>query len=344
MAGAQHGGAEAFFERLVPALHEAGAPQRAVIRQNHHRASLLRNYHVLTTETQFRGGLMRYLDWTTPRHIAREIAAFDPKIVFGWMNRGASALPIPQAGFTTVGRLGGYYDLRYYRNCDYLVANTKDLIRYILSKGWPASRAVYKPNFVDVQDFPAEPRYLHGTPEDAFLILGLGRLHTNKGFDVLIEALVNVPGAYLWLAGVGPLELELRHQVEVLGLQERVRFLGWRNDTAALYAAADVFVCPSRHEPLGNVMLEAWAAHKAVLAARAQGPMEMITHGKNGMLVDIDQADQMARSLVDLKEDLAKRHDLAAAGHAYFKEHFTRERVVTDYLTFFEEIAPTCVE
>src|SRR3546814_2771750 len=64
---------------------------------------------------------------------------------------------------------------------------------------------------------------------------------------------------WLWLAGEGPRRRALMQQAARLGLGDRVRFLGWRDDVAALLRAADVFLCPSRHEPLGNVVIEAWA-------------------------------------------------------------------------------------
>ena len=94
-------------------------------------------------------------------------------------------------------------------------------------------------------------------PGGAPLVLGLGRLHQNKAFDVLLEAVSRVPSVYLWIAGEGPLKTELEKQAENLAVKPRTRFLGWREDTAALLAGADVFVCPSRHEPLGNVVIEA---------------------------------------------------------------------------------------
>ena len=57
--------------------------------------------------------------------------------------------------------------------------------------------------------------------------MAIGRLHENKGFDILLDALSRVPGAYLWLAGEGPLRKELEELAERLAVKPRVRFLGW---------------------------------------------------------------------------------------------------------------------
>ena len=92
----------------------------------------------------------------------------------------------------------------------------------------------------------------------------------------LLAALAEGPDAYLWLVGTGSLAGVLTSQAASLGLEERVRFLGWREDTAALYAAADLYVCPSRIEPLGNVVIEAWAHNTPVVAAAAAGPAALI--------------------------------------------------------------------
>src|SRR3546814_11074829 len=96
---------------------------------------------------------------------------------------------------------------------------------------------------------------------------------------------------WLWLAGEGPRRRALMQQAARLGLGDRVRFLGWRDDVAALLRAADVFLCPSRHEPPGNVVIEAWAHGTPVVAAASQGPRPLIEDGTTGLLVALDDAD-----------------------------------------------------
>ncbi len=338
MSGAALGGAEAFFERLAPAFVRAGVPQRVAIRRDARRAGLLRAQGVDLVELGFRGPL----DVATRLALVRELRAFAPDVVLGWMNRACAALPprvlMRGTRYVAVGRLGGYYDLKYYRRCDWLVANTPDIRDYIVRQGWPAARAAYVPNFVDATPAPPVDRASLATPCDAPVALALGRLHPNKAFDVLIAAAAEVPNLHVWIAGEGPLGEELRARAARLGICERIHFLGWREDVAALLAAADLLVCPSRHEPLGNVVIEAWAHRRPVVAAASAGPSQLIRDGETGLLVPIDDAVALARAVVSVTHPRARGAALAAAGRAAYEAQFTEAAVVQRYLSFFADI------
>jgi len=336
MAGARHGGAEAFFSRLVPALARAGIEQRALMRGDARRLESLRTAGVPALPLRFGGAL----DLLTRRRIRREIHAFRPQIVLSWMSRAASMSPPGDGSFVHCGRMGGYYDLKYYRQCDHLIGNTPDIVAYLTSAGWPADRAHYLPNFVAAERKPAADRAQHQTPAEAPLLLALGRLHENKAFDVLLAALADVPQAYLWLAGSGPLEAALKRQAAQLGLERRVRFLGWQDDPAPLYAAADVVVCPSRTEPLGNVVIEAWAQERPLVAAAAAGPRQLIEPGGNGLLAPIDDAAALAEALHRVLSEPGLAMRLAAGGLERYERSFTEAAVVAQYLRFFQEVAP----
>jgi glycosyltransferase involved in cell wall biosynthesis len=113
--------------------------------------------------------------------------------------------------------------------------------------------------------------------------------------------------------------------------------LGWRNDTNALLAACDVLACPSRHEPLGNVVLEAWAQARAVVAAKAHGPAALIEDGKTGLLAPVDDADALAAGLRRVLETPTLSLDLAQGGFAAYQSSYTKAAVVRRYREFFEE-------
>lgn len=339
MAGARVGGAEAFFERLAIAFARRGVAQRVAIRREARRAAALRAAGVDVVELGFRGSL----DLATRWALAREIRDFAPGVVLGWMNRACAALPprvlLPGARHVVAGRLGGYYDLKYYRRCDWLVANTPDIRDWLVRQGWPAARVAYLPNFVDADQAAPADRAALGTPADAPLALALGRLHPNKGFDVLLEALARAPRLHLWIAGEGPEEGALRARATALGLDGRVRFLGWRRDVAALLAACDMLACPSRHEPLGNVVIEAWAHGRPVVAAASQGPRQLVRDGETGLLVPVEDADALARAMAALASDPVRAAALAAAGRGAYEAGFTEAAVVQRYLDFFAAIA-----
>lgn len=337
MAGADRGGAEAFFERLAPALQRAGIQQKVLIRTNARRAKALRDGGVDVLELPF-GGL---LDLRTHFGFSRAVKDFQPNVILSWMNRAGRFCPRSPSGpggFVRVGRLGGYYDLKYYRRCDHLIGNTQDICDWIVSQGWSEERVHYVPNFVTETTAPAVKRKTFSTPEGVPLILALGRLHDNKAFDVLIKALVDVPEAYLWLAGEGPLRAELELLASRLGVISRMRFLGWREDVASLYAAADVFVCPSRHEPLGNVIIEAWAQRLPVVATASEGPTQLIEDGIDGMLVPLDDAEALAETIRRLIEDHSLASHIAAAGRQVYEEQFTEAAVLARYMDFLHKV------
>lgn len=330
LAGAKQGGAETYFIDLVTALHRAGIEQKVVIRRHSMRRDQLRAAGLDPVELSFGN----FLDFDTRRRLHDEIEAFRPDVVQTWMKRATAACP--RGDFIHVGWFGGYYNMKYYQRCDHLVAVTRDIVRHITESGWPSARAHYLPTFAS--DAPASPlpRRDFNTPEGAPLILALGRLDPVKGFDVLLRALAEVPDAYLWLAGEGRLKEKLKAETEALGLSPRVRFLGWRNDRGALFSTCDICVMPSRHEPFGTVMIEAWAYSKPLIVAAAQGPRGLIRDGENGVMVPLDDAPALAGAINRLLKspDLMRR--IAAAGRRAYEADFTEARVVERYVAFYE--------
>lgn len=330
MAGAAVGGAEAFFMRLVPALAEAGMPQAAVIRRHPQRAATLKAAGVPVAEIGF-GGPLDLLGRFAYRQAIRHAA---PDIVMTWMNRASGQCP--RGSHVQIGRLGGFYDLKHYRRCAHLVGNTRGIVDYLVRSGWPAARAHHISNFADTSFAVPVARESLVTPAGVPLLLALGRLHANKAFDVLIEALAMVPDAHLWLAGEGPLRPLLEGYARDRGLLDRIRFLGWRDDVGALLAAADVLVCPSRHEPLGNVVLEAWARDVPVVAAASQGPSELIVDGTSGLLVPVEDARALAAAIRSVIGDPALARTLVEGGAARYAADHSRQAVVARYRDLFQ--------
>ncbi|MGE0746523.1 MAG: glycosyltransferase [Rhodospirillales bacterium] len=337
IAGGEVGGAEAFFVRLVRALAGAGIEQFVVMRPNPARAAGLAAAGVPAAEARFGGAF----DLATAGAIARAGEAFRPDVMLAWMSRAArfAARARRRAPPVLAARLGGYYKLKYYQGCDHLIGNTPDIVGWIVGQGWPKDRVHFLPNFVDDAALPPIARAAVGTPADAPVILALGRLHRNKGFDVLLHALPYVPGAVLWIAGEGPEREALMTLADELRIADRVRFLGWRDDVAALLAAADLLCCPSRHEPLGNVVIEAWAHRRPVVAAAAAGPAWLVAAEETGLLAPVDDPSALAAALRRLTGDPALAARLSAAGRRAYEDRFAEAAVVARYRDFFERIA-----
>lgn len=332
IAGAGQGGAETFFVDLVSALHRAGLAQRVVIRHNSSRAQALRAAGIEPVQLPFR----RWFDIGTRIALRQQVLEYRPDIVQTWMSRASVAMP--RGRFVQVGWLGGYYDLKSYRFCRHLIGVTRDIADQMVKGGWPRERAHYLPTLA--ADAPAPPlsRAEYNTPNDAPLVMALGRLHVKKGFDVLLKAVAEVPDVYAWIAGDGPLRAELERQANELGVSGRVRFLGWRDDRAALFATCDICVMPSRYEPFGTVMIEAWAHRKPLIVAAAQGPKGLIKNGENGLLVPVDDHLALASAIRRLTDhpELAER--IVASGRRQYEAEYTEAAVVGRYMAFYEHV------
>jgi glycosyltransferase involved in cell wall biosynthesis len=163
-------------------------------------------------------------------------------------------------------------------------------------------------------------RVLAGADDNDFLIGGVGRLAKSKGFDTLIRAFEQaaIPDAKLVIIGDG----RERKRLERLVQSERVRFLGFRPDAKVFYQAFDLFVSPSRSEPLGRVLFEAIDAGTPVLATTTQGPSEILMRYP-GTLVPVDDVNAMSMALRSLATQRPARvdHDLSA----YHLDNVVRE-------------------
>ena len=331
MASGLHGGAELFYEDLVPALAAAGLEQSAVIRRYPTRAALLEAAGVPATMLRFGGPL----DFLTPLHLRGAARAARPDLVMGWMNRACRSLP--KGPWVNVGRLGGYYDLKYYHRCAQLICNTPDIRDYVIREGRRADAVHYIPNFCPVRDEAAVDRDALGGA-DAKVLLVLARLQPAKGIDVALRALTHIKDAVLWIAGDGPEESRLKRLAQDLKLGSRVRFLGWRDDRSALLKAADVCLVPSRHEPFGNVVLNAWSHGVPLVAAASQGPGYLVRDGEDGLLAPVDDPVALAARVTEILQDGARARRLVAGGLQRTAAEFSEAAVVARYLAVYRAI------
>lgn len=325
------GGAELFFERLVVAMHGAGDTVLPAIRRDAGREARLAQAGLLPLSLAFGGAL----DLLTRPRLRAALRRFAPHVVVAWMSRAARMAP--RGNWTLAGRLGGYYDLRYYRHCTHLIGNTCGIRNWIVAQGWPEARVHHLPNFVpDLLD--AAPAMLP-TPPGVHVVLALGRLHANKAFDVLVRALPHLPGVHAVIAGEGPERAALEALARQEGVSGRLHLLGWRTDQAALLAACDVFVCPSRHEPLGNVIIEAFSAARPVVAADASGPLELVQPGL-GLLVPREDPRALAHAIIAMLDDPALAARLAWSGRACFERDHAAAPVLHRWRTVLAALDP----
>lgn len=340
------GGAERFYVRLVQALNESGHIALAVHPRDAWSSRQL-GTGVPHAEIAMRGVWDLASRWRIGRLIRRE----RPPIVQTYMGRATRLTHIrPGRGTVHIARLGGYYNLKGYRHAHAWVGNTRGICDYLVREGLPADRVHHIGNFLDVPARIADAdkqalRERHGIPADAWLVFALGRLHPNKGFPDLLTAFTHLPAeiahrpVHLLVAGDGPLRDALHRQASAAGLDARLHWAGWIDDPTACFQSADLFVCPSHHEPLGNVILEAWANGAPVISTRTLGAAEIMTDGEDGRLVPLEDPAALAQCMRDvLAGSDEERRRIASNGRRLVETRHSRAAIVGQYLALYRAL------
>jgi glycosyltransferase involved in cell wall biosynthesis len=166
----------------------------------------------------------------------------------------------------------------------------------------------------------------------------VARLDRQKGIDVLLDALAEVPDASAVIVGDGPERGALVAQAAALGLSGRVTFLGWRDDVRAQLESVDVLVLPSRYEGLPLVVLEAMLAGVPVVATEVGGLRECIEPERTGVLVPPGDPRALAAALRRLLGDADRRERLAAAAREEAVRRFTAKAMADAYERLYLEL------
>lgn len=169
-------------------------------------------------------------------------------------------------------------------------------------------------------------------PDDAALIGMVCRLTEQKGITYALQAFARLkdefPAAHLLIAGDGPLRTALER--EAAPLKNRVHFLGWRDDTALLMAALDIFLVPSLWEGFGLVFLEAMAQAVPILATNVSAIPEIIVDGETGLLVPPRDVDALTESLHRLLSDKPLRQYMGLQGQDRLETQFSAAKMVDE--------------
>ena len=216
------------------------------------------------------------------------------------------------------------------------------------------SRAVWRynpvviPNAVDTGRYRPEidggpVRARHDIRDGESVVLSVGRMVGHKGTENLIEAARSVAYAKFLLVGGGPELDDLRRLASRLGVADRVTFTGEvsRDDLPAYFAACDVFVLPSvsRLEAFGIVALEAMASGKPVVVSDIPGVREVITEGKEGLLADPVNPDDLGGKIRILLADDKKREAMGRAGRETVEKNFSIKRVADRVEAVYKTVA-----
>lgn len=170
-------------------------------------------------------------------------------------------------------------------------------------------------------------------------IVMIARMAAPKDHAILIAALSRLKHLpwILDLAGDGPLEPALRRQVSESGIEDRVRFLGFRQNSVELLRSAQIFALTSRSEAFPYSILEAMRAALPVVATGVGGVPEAVADGQTGLLAPLGDAPALERHLARLIGDPALRRQLGQNGRDRFLGHFTFEKMFYGTMRVYEE-------
>ena len=290
------------------------------------------------------------------RALRRVIKAFRPDIVLGMMTTASVLSVLACTGLSCrvvatehthppSQTLSGFWQrLRRltYPRAARVVALTRGTAQWI-EQHVPGSRLAVIPNPVHWPLPKGEPMLAPPSGDGRKRLLAVGRLHADKGFDLLLQAYARLAPSHpdwdLVILGEGDERRALEAQVREAGLQDRVSLPGRAGNVGDWYQGADLYVLTSRFEGLSNTLLESMASGLAAVAFDCDtGPREIVREGVDGVLVRPNgDVDALCRELDAVMGDAALRQRMAEAATAV-RERFSAERVLGQWKELFDGV------
>jgi len=272
--------------------------------------------------------------------LARTIDRFRPDVIQYWKAR-AGRFTIARHKERSLAWHGGTARPGRMSGCGWHLGSSPQVVTDLLEKGVDEPRVFHVPPFAGrSREAPVSRKDL-GVPAGAPLALVLSRLHAKKGLTTLMEAVRTIEGLHVLIAGDGSMRGALRAHIKAQRLDDRVHLLGWRNDGNELMKLADFVICPSRIEPFGKIVIEAWAAAKPIIAADAVGPSTLITPGKTGTLVRRGDDEALAAAIQEMISHPSLAHKMGAAGREAYNAEYGETIFVEQMLSIYQQILKT---
>jgi glycosyltransferase involved in cell wall biosynthesis len=252
-------------------------------------------------------------------------------------------------GWTYESRRVRFYeflDRIFLRLADAVVAVSEGQRQKILACGVRPAKVRVIHNAIDLTTYPGPAeksiRVELGIPQDAILVATAGRLSPEKNHLGLVEAarlvLAKMPDVYFVVFGEGFLRPELEKAVADAGIKHRFLLPGFRSNVRSLLYEIDIFVLPSHTEGLPNVVLEAFACRKPVVATSVGGTPEVVQHGDNGILVPAGDMRQFALAVLDLVYEPDLRQKMGENGYEHVLTAFGYLGQTDAYTDIYSEL------
>ena len=186
-----------------------------------------------------------------------------------------------------------------------------------------------------VVDMPPPPQR---QPDGPPVLGAVGRLSPEKGFDVLIKALAEIPEARLVIVGDGPERPQLERLADAIGVAQRVEITGWVEDARAHLPGFDLFVMPSRFESFPLAIIEAMLAERAVVATDVGSISEAVIAGHTGALVPPGDPHALAAAILSLLDSPDRRAEMGRHAREIALAQFSADAMARSYEELYREV------
>jgi len=207
--------------------------------------------------------------------------------------------------------------------------------------GFPLDRLTVIPNGIDLKRFEAiPPASASNLSFDAMppLLTFIGRLHIQKGVDLIAAnaelILQACPQHHIAIVGEGPSKQFLQRCIRDFGLEHRVHFYGYREDAAAILKASQLLLFPSRWEGMPNVVIEAMASKKPIVACPADGIRALLSHAPR----QIVEPDEWSNTVIELALDINTCEDIGKANYTVVSETYQLTQMINQYENLYHQI------
>lgn len=255
---------------------------------------------------------------------------------------------------TEAGSLKGrYYGLgnfliRFLHFMDGFIATSGEINDGLLLDGFSSKKIYRIPNFIDLKQLSG-PKDKNKALlkknlglEDKPMVLFTGRFISRKGINYLLEAWKQVVNRFshvsLVLLGDGPLLADMKEMSLELNIEDSVKFCGQVSNVEKYLYAADIYALPSLQEGMPNALLEAMSCGLPSVATRIGGVVDIIKDGKNGILVDPGNTDEIACALVKLLENKKSANSLGFEALQTIQEDYSLDKIVKRYVELYNTI------
>jgi glycosyltransferase involved in cell wall biosynthesis len=331
MFGKGLGGIEQAFLDYNKALTMAGAEVLPVI---HPKAAIRNQVSPQGAEVSNFG---QYDFWAIYK-LNKLVKEFKPDCIITHGNRPAMLFSkaAPEANIVYVSH---NYNFKRLIGKRPVFAITEHMRQALISAGQSEKLVFRIPNMITLpQDY--SPSFRREVPLP--VIGAIARLIPKKGLDTFVQALAILQKEGIEfqaiIAGDGPERANIEKRVAELPNPHHVFLLGWIKKKEEFFDKIDIFCLPSRHEPFGIVLLEAMKFGKPIVSTKSEGPLEIISHKKDGLLVEIDDPEDMAQQLKQLLTSQQQREELAHQAFTKLKENYTLEVVGQKLIRILQEL------